>query len=279
MVAVDYFSKWLEIIRLTSKTTSAIIDRLIDLFATHGHPRMIIADNMPFGSKEFRNFASEFEFNLISSSPHYPKSNGLAEKFVHIAKNILRKSKESNVDFRKVLLEYRNTPLKDLKISPAELLMSRKCNTYLPASNTLLVPKINNCVRELQDRHSSKQKQYYDRNSKCRGDLAVGDKVVYLDKNGKWLEAIVTSLADTPRSYWIRNSDGSVYRRNKHHLKKITDRHTHNPDLLSDRSKTDQNPLNNDKQSSSKVKTRFDGSHSGSDRELRRSERLIAKHQ
>lgn len=279
LIVVDYYSKWLEIIKLTNKTTAIIIDKLIDLFATHGHPRMIIADNMPFGSKEFRNFAREFEFDLTTSSPHYPKSNGLAEKYVNISKNILRKSKESGSDFRKALLEYRNTPLKDLKTSPAELLMSRKCNTYLPVSNTLLVPKVNNTVRELQDRHFTKQKQYYDRNCKGRDDLAVGDKVVYLDKNGKWLEAIVTSLADTPRSYWIRNSEGSVYRRNKHHLKKLTHQKSHNPDLESGRTIIDHNPLSNDKQSSSKAKTNFDSSHSGSSRELRRSERLKSKHQ
>lgn len=277
LIVVDYFSKWLEIIKLNNKTASAIIDKLIDLFATHGHPRTIIADNMPFGSREFRNFSQEFEFDLITSSPYYPRSNGLAEKYVHIAKNILRKSKESNNDFRKGLLEYRNTPLKALKISPAELLMSRKCNTYLPVSDRLLVPKVNNFVKELRNKQSKNTKQYYDRHCKVRDDLAVGDRVVYLDKSGKWLQASIISLADTPRSYWIRNSDGVHYRRNKHHLKKIIDRPSHNHGYESVRDINDYILGSGNKKSLSEGKTNSESSHTGNKRELRRSQRLKNK--
>ncbi|KAL4153907.1 hypothetical protein QTP88_001740 [Uroleucon formosanum] len=49
---------------------------------------------MPFGSKEFYKFAKEWDFKITTSNPHYPKSNGLAERYVGIAKKMLQKSKE-----------------------------------------------------------------------------------------------------------------------------------------------------------------------------------------
>ncbi|XP_053696549.1 uncharacterized protein K02A2.6-like [Sabethes cyaneus] len=115
----------------------------------------------------------------------------------------------SNTHFRKALMEYRNSPLKDLNLSPAELLMSRKCNTFLPISYNLLQPQVQHCA-EQQRWHSETQKSYYDRGSKERNDLEVGDEVMYLNKYSQWEKAIIESLADTPRSYWIRSNDGTL---------------------------------------------------------------------
>lgn len=74
------------------------------------------------------------EFKIITSSPRYPKSNGLAERAVGICKNILRKCSDSDNDFQKALLEYRNTPLAGLNVSPAELMFSRLVRSVLPMS-------------------------------------------------------------------------------------------------------------------------------------------------
>jgi transposase len=46
----------------------------------------IIADNMPFGSREFLTFANDWGFEVNTARPHYPQSNGLAEKGVDICK-------------------------------------------------------------------------------------------------------------------------------------------------------------------------------------------------
>lgn len=45
----DYFTKWLEIVELKNKTTSEVINKLKIIFSTHGIPKTLIADNMPFG--------------------------------------------------------------------------------------------------------------------------------------------------------------------------------------------------------------------------------------
>ncbi|XP_039307927.1 uncharacterized protein K02A2.6-like [Solenopsis invicta] len=128
LVIVDYLTKWLEIILLRSKQSCDIIETFKKVFATHGIPDIVIADNMPYSSYECQRFAKEYDFEFQTSSPGYPKSNGLAERFVQTAKNILRKSEDLNG----ALMEYRNTPITSLKRSPAELLYQRKLKTKLP---------------------------------------------------------------------------------------------------------------------------------------------------
>ena len=64
----------------------------------HGIPLFFMSDNMPFISFDLKKIANEWGFELITSSPLYPKSNGLAERTVGIAKNMLKKCFESNAD-------------------------------------------------------------------------------------------------------------------------------------------------------------------------------------
>ena len=60
---------------------------------------------MPFNSYEFKNFASVWEFEIVNSSLHYSKSNGLAEKAVGIAKSILKKCEGRGTNVYEALLE------------------------------------------------------------------------------------------------------------------------------------------------------------------------------
>ncbi|KAJ8706856.1 hypothetical protein PYW07_012934 [Mythimna separata] len=80
----------------------------------------------------------------IVSSPHFPRSNGLAEVSVKIIKNILRKSEESGSDPHIGLLQYRNTPRGNLS-SLAKLIMSRNLRSKLPNQIKNLRPKIVDC--------------------------------------------------------------------------------------------------------------------------------------
>lgn len=62
---------------------------------------------MPFNSYQFKSFAKLWNFKIITSSPEYSQSNGLAEKAVHIAKQILRKCLSDQNDIEIALLEYK----------------------------------------------------------------------------------------------------------------------------------------------------------------------------
>lgn len=107
LIVFDYYSKWLEIIKIRDKSTQSIIIAFKNCFATHGIPEIIAADNMPFGSYNFRKFAEEFGIQIITSSPHYSKSNGQAESGVKIAKSFLRKGADLDI----ALLNCRNSEI------------------------------------------------------------------------------------------------------------------------------------------------------------------------
>ena len=106
--------------------SSTVIAKLKGIFARHGIPTEVVSDNSPeYSSKEFARFAAEWDFKHTTSSPRYPQSNGLAEKFVQITKRLIEKARRDGRDPFLSLLEYRNTPIDD-KASPAQLLMSRR---------------------------------------------------------------------------------------------------------------------------------------------------------
>ena len=73
-------------------------------------------------------------FSVVTSSPNYAQSNGLAERNVQTIKNLLKKAKEGMKDEQLALLEFRNTPISGLQESPAQLLMSRRLRSTLPTA-------------------------------------------------------------------------------------------------------------------------------------------------
>ena len=85
----------------------------------------------------FTNLMTEYVMNHITSSPHYPQSNWLAEKFVQIVKNLFYKVKEEGVDINKYLMIYRNTPLTCTSKSPMQMLQQRSARSQLPMSNVV----------------------------------------------------------------------------------------------------------------------------------------------
>ena len=112
---------------MTVPTTSAhvAIKYFKSIFSRHGIPLTLRADNMPFGSEEMRQFSIQWEFELILSSPEYPKSNGLAEKGVQVVKKLIKKCIDSKQDINLALLAFRSTP-NESGLSPAQLLFGRQ---------------------------------------------------------------------------------------------------------------------------------------------------------
>ena len=66
---------------------------------------------MPFHSKEFYHFSKEWNFTLVTSSPRYPQSNGMAERNVQTIKNLFKKAKDAGNDEYLTMLEFRNSPI------------------------------------------------------------------------------------------------------------------------------------------------------------------------
>lgn len=220
-VIVDYYSKWLEVIPIRSTNSTTLIDCCKEIFARFGIPDELIADNMPFESYEFKQFSVEYKFKIITSSPYYPRSNGLAEKFVGIAKKMIKKSSREKKDLQLFLLNYRNTPVLNSKYSPAQLLMSKVLNTKLPIKKIILEPRVVNAKEEVK-KERLRAKTYYDRTAKERKDFKVNEQVLVKDITKKeWVKGVIIKKLEVPRSYLVEINKVR-YRRNAYHLKKIT---------------------------------------------------------
>ena len=81
LVAIDYFTKWVEAEALTI-ITEAKIQNFVwkNIIYRFGIPLMIISDNgRQFDSQGFRDFCSGLGINNQFSSPRHPQANGQTE--------------------------------------------------------------------------------------------------------------------------------------------------------------------------------------------------------
>jgi len=118
LLVVDYYSRFPEVVQLRSTTSQSVINALKAIFARYGIPEILLSDNGPqYSSTEFSEFAANYGFVHGTSSPHYPQSNGLAERAVKTVKKLLKESTDQCL----ALLSYRTTPLPWCGLSPAEL--------------------------------------------------------------------------------------------------------------------------------------------------------------
>ena len=164
--------------------------------------------------KRMPDFTREYQFEHITSSPHYPQSNGEAERAVQTVKHLLKKG-----DPYLALLSYRATPLQS-GFSPSELLMSRKLRTNVPVTREVLKPQDPDLssVRERDERHKTRQQSNNSRHgARELTPLNPGESVWIPDREQ---EATVTQEAGT-RSY-VQTSDGT-YRRNRRALVHLPD--------------------------------------------------------
>ena len=213
LCVVDYYSSYFEVDRLESKTAASTAKKLRKQFSVHGIPNQLIRDNMPFNSQEFKEFAASYEFEVITSSPGHPQSNGKVENTIKTAKNIMMKAKQAGTDVYLSLLDWRNTPSEGMSSSPAQRMFGRRTRTLLPTTSSLLKPKVQEDVKEKLIKQKSKQVKYYNQTSKELPPLQSGEVVRVAPKQGdrerKWFKARVEEQVDI-RSYKVRTEDGKL---------------------------------------------------------------------
>ncbi|UYV77931.1 K02A2.6-like [Cordylochernes scorpioides] len=217
LVVIDYYFRFPQMVQLDRLTASVVVRSCKSIFARHGIPETVVSDNgTQFGAaREFANFARQYGFQHVTSSPRFPQSNGMAEAGVKIAKLILKKNQDPSLG----LLEYRSTPLEN-GYSPAELLMGRKLRTTLPIAPENLNPKLvdSQTLKRKEGRRRKDMKSRYDRRCGATDmeELSEGDTVWITDMR-TW--GIVKQKASTPRSYLVDTPVGTL-RRNRFHLRK-----------------------------------------------------------
>lgn len=219
-VLVDSYSGWYEIDRLRDITSSTVIKKLKRHFSVHGTPHTLISDNArQYTSQLFKDFARQWDFTHVTSSPEYPQSNGLAERAVRSAKGLMEKSHRDGTDVFLNLLNLRNIPRDSTLGSPAERLMSRQTRSAIPVNSKLLEPAPKQ-VQQIAARLLSKrnaQKRYYDTSSHPRQPLTMGQVVRMQTPKGYEKLGTIKEVNKEPRSYTIQ-CNGRIYRRNRRHI-------------------------------------------------------------
>ena len=211
IIVVDYYSRYIETMLLKDMRSITIISSLKSIFARHGIPENMISDNgTQYSSEEFKEFSKTYKFKHLTSSPKYPKGNGVAERAIQTLKQIMEKSEDPYLG----LLSYRNTPL-SFGRSPAELLMNRRLNTTLPdlLNQNMMLEKDHVEFKKKVMEKKLKEKQYSDNKlSKTKRRLAL-DEDVYI-KDMDRMGTVIQFDDNNERTYTIKSNDNTI-RRNR----------------------------------------------------------------
>ncbi|CAM1293241.1 Uncharacterised protein g678 [Pycnogonum litorale] len=250
LIIADYFSKYIIVRKMPRPcTSSSVVSCAKQVFAELGIPSKVMTDNGPhFDSFQFKELAREWGFQLTTSSPRYPRSNGFIESQVKVVKATIGKAVESKQDPQLALLALRATPIDNQLPSPRELLLGRRLTTQLPS-------KIFNsrCDRELiNERLKKKQstmKTYHDQTAHELPPLQIGQSVRFQkETNGHWQPAKIIDIAQQPRSYILTTPNGQNLRRNRIHIRDVPGivRHVQfmNQDTTTDNHSDQESPSN-----------------------------------
>lgn len=225
MIAVDAFSKWVEVYDVsTGYGSRVVIEKLCDYMARYGLIHTLVSDNGPsFISKELEIFCHSNGITLITSPAYHPASNGQAESSVKIVKKGIKsillsgsKNVDINVKLNEFLFHYRNSWHSTTNCSPAEVLFGSKLRCRLDLLNPLPPPASDSMLREIVKSRQSLQIKYY--RGRRNITFSVGDLVlvkVHQNKNTIWSKGVI-----------FKRLGKSAYLVKLVHLDKIIKRHS-----------------------------------------------------
>ncbi|XP_038685763.1 uncharacterized protein LOC119985542 [Tripterygium wilfordii] len=93
IVAINFFTKWVEAILLKEITQESVIDFIKNhIMYRFGIPQMILVDHeTSLNGERVKSFLDKFGIQLVNSTPYYAQSNGQTESSNKALKNIIRK--------------------------------------------------------------------------------------------------------------------------------------------------------------------------------------------
>ena len=217
LLVVCYYSRFIELAKLSSLTTEEVITHLKSMFSRHGVCDIFTSDNGGcYSGQAMQKFMKEYGIKHITSSLRYPLGNAEAERAVQTCKRLLEKSDDPYI----ALMHYRATPLSN-GYSPSQLLYSRQIKMILPQTPNKLKPKVINqtSLRKKESAARAYSKQNYDIRHRARNmtPLREGDNVHVKSFN---VDGKVLKAADRPRSYMVDTPRGEISR-NRRHLVKL----------------------------------------------------------
>ena len=246
-VYVDRFSAWLSIFHFKphQATTNTLKTECRSLFENYGAPEEFGSDGGPqFTSTDFGNFLKDWGIHHRLSSAGYPQSNGRAELAVKAAKRIIRDNTSSNgsLDTNKAaraILQYRNTPLPGIELSPAQILFHRQLRDHLPTNPIhYQLHKDWLITAEEREKHFSQHTQKiineYNNHSHALKPLPIRSQVLIqsltMKNKLRWTQTGTIVEILPFRQYKIRlDGSGRIVLRNRRHLKPC---HIINPSII-----------------------------------------------
>ena len=211
LLVVDYTSRFSIVREIKSMSAHHTAEHFRLIFSEYGWPDTLVSDNgLCYAAETFTSLMKEYAVNHTTSSPHYPQSNRLAEKFVQIVKNLFYKVKDEGTNIHKCLMIYHNMPSASTSKSPMQMLQQRSARSQLPMSNV--------ARRQLgiaAEQPSTNKNQHLPSH-----DFHIGQEVMCQNHiTMRWFPATIKALCPEPRSYQIVTPERVTYRRTQTHLK------------------------------------------------------------
>lgn len=187
LVSVDRYSNW-PIVEKSTGGAQPLIDILRRTFVTYGIPDELASDGGPeFVATATKIFLAVWGVRHRLSSVAFPHSNCRAEIGVKTVKRMITDDTGPNGEldtdaFQRAMLQYRNTPDQDTKLSPAMCIFGRPIRDFIPIIPGKYLPHdtwrdvLSNREEALRNRHM-KSVERLTEHTRRLPPLAVGDQV------------------------------------------------------------------------------------------------------
>ena len=251
LVLVDRYTNW-PVVTPSREGASGLVQILRETFSTFGIPDTLTSDGGPeFSSHTTRRFLVDWGVHHRIASAYHPHANCRAEVAVKTIKRLLAGNTGPGgalTDrFHKALLQYRNSPDPETRMSPAACLFGRPTRDLLPGipdryrPHTEWSDRLNLRERALSKRSMSNRTRW-DEHSQGLTPLKCGDSVMIQNQTGrhpnKWDKTGTVVEVLQYHQYAVRtDGSGRLTTRNRRFLRR------YNPILSSPPTTTPSFPL------------------------------------
>ena len=183
-----------------------------------------------FTSSHLAEFLNTWGVSYITSSPHYPQSNGNVEVTVKSMNKFISASWTGrSVNWNILphsLLQYQNTPCRKDGQSPAQKLFGHPVQDTLPAHCRSFAPEWQKSVQDAETAAAEtqvKSQQSYNQHAHELSTLQVGNHIAIQNPTSKmWdIYGVITAIGPFWR-YFVKTQSGRVLVRNHRFLCKHT---------------------------------------------------------
>ena len=238
LVIADRFSNWLSVSEIKNGQGAENLKNLLrQHFLTYGVSAELASDGgLEFTAATTQKFLKDWGVHHRLSSAYHPHSNQRAELAVKTAKRLIRENidKSGNLNndkFSRALLNYRNTPCRDIGLSPSQIIFGRKLRDFIPCRPGDYEPRAEWILtREQRENALSRRYEMMGQRlkfgTKTLNKLAIGNIVSVQNQTGprakKWDKTGVIVETLPYDQYRIKmDGSGQVTLRNRQFIRKL----------------------------------------------------------